>query len=650
MGTFFVYILKSAFLLAAFYLFYKMLLSKETFHRFNRFSLLGIMVASFILPAVKLQSHIQSAPADTLLDMGNMVVEPLAALKSTPLTDTFHWATLVLLIYGIGVVVFWTKHLFALGNMYRLIHAGHRIVREDDTVLVLHHEDIAPFSWMHYIVISGEDMDENGEIILRHETAHIRHRHSWDLIFADMCISLQWFNPAAWLAKHELQNVHEFEADESVIHQGIDAKRYQLLLIKKAVGTRLYSMANSFNHSSLKKRITMMIKKQSNPWARLKYLYVLPLAAIAVAAFALPEISSELDEISSAKVSDLSAILKTGSPNNVTVKEKEVLVKGQVIDQESGQPLPNATVIIKGTSRGTMTDKDGLFSIPVHPEQVLCISYTGKQNYFVTVEESMPKLITLFMKDEETQLDEVVAVAHPVTQEKPVQPSPKHSVMQNSEVFIVVEQMPEYPGGMGELMKFLGRNLKYPAEAHKNNIQGRVIVQFTVMKDGSIADMNVKRSVHPLLDAEAIRILSTMPKWKPGTQRGEAVNVRYTIPVTFRLSKPQAAKSPDTEMSIRIMSNENNDAIERATAELNAPQQCPIIIIDKRVAGAGYKTELGVNSKDIESVVVIKGENDINKFIINGIPLKLSDTEMQKFKQLYNKEKHNGVIFLQKKK
>ena len=650
MGTFFVYILKSAFLLAAFYLFYKMLLSKETFHRFNRFSLLGIMVASFILPAVKLQSHIQSAPADTLLDMGNMVVEPLAALESTPLTDTFHWATLVLLIYGIGVVVFWTKHLFALGNMYRLIHAGHRIVREDDTVLVLHHEDIAPFSWMHYIVISGEDMDENGEIILRHETAHIRHRHSWDLIFADMCISLQWFNPAAWLAKHELQNVHEFEADESVIHQGIDAKRYQLLLIKKAVGTRLYSMANSFNHSSLKKRITMMIKKQSNPWARLKYLYVLPLAAIAVAAFARPEISSELDEISSAKVSDLSAILKTGSPNNVTVKEKEVLVKGQVIDQESGQPLPNATVIIKGTSRGTMTDKDGLFSIPVRPEQVLCISYTGKQNYFVPVEESMPKLITLFMKDEETQLDEVVAVAHPVTQEKPVKPSPKHSVMQNSEVFIVVEQMPEYPGGMGELMKFLGRNLKYPAEAHKNNIQGRVIVQFTVMKDGSIADMNVKRSVHPLLDAEAIRILSTMPKWKPGTQRGEAVNVRYTIPVTFRLSKPQAAKSPDTEMSIRIMSNENNDAIERATAELNAPQQCPIIIIDKRVAGAGYKTELGVNSKDIESVVVIKGENDINKFIINGIPLKLSDTEMQKFKQLYNKEKHNGVIFLQKKK
>ena len=124
---------------------------------------------------------------------------------------------------------------------------------------------------MKFVVISEKDLKENREEILTHEYAHIRKRHSIDLLIADICIFFQWFNPASWLLKQELQNIHEFEADESVIAQGIDAKKYQLLLIKKAVGTRLYSMANSFNHSSLKKRITMMLKKKSNPWARLKY-------------------------------------------------------------------------------------------------------------------------------------------------------------------------------------------------------------------------------------------------------------------------------------------------------------------------------------------------------------------------------------------
>ena len=133
---------------------------------------------------------------------------------------------------------------------------------------------------MHWIVIARKDLEENGREILIHELAHIRNRHSWDLLLADLCIFVQWFNPAAWLLKQELQNIHEYEADETVLREGVNARNYQMLLIKKAVGTRLYSMANNFNHSSLKKRITMMLKEKSNPWARAKYLYILPLAAL----------------------------------------------------------------------------------------------------------------------------------------------------------------------------------------------------------------------------------------------------------------------------------------------------------------------------------------------------------------------------------
>ena len=338
--------------MAAFYLFYKMLLSGETFHRFNRFALLGILVGAFVLPTISIQSHIQQETNNVLIDFGSMMVEPLDMIESNVEENSFHWASVLLLIYLLGVVCFWAKHLYAVGSLIQQIRTGKKVRREDGNILVLYKKDIAPFSWMHYIIISEKDMNENGEIIIRHETAHIRNCHSWDLVVADLCISLQWFNPAVWLVKSELQNVHEFEADESVINQGIDAKRYQLLLIEKAVGARLYSMANSFNHGTLKKRITMMVKKKSNPCARLKYLYVLPLATIAVTAFSRPEISSELDEISNAEVSDLTAIMNTDMSKNDVIDQKNAIVKSPVINIEAIRASATLPKRAPSTQRG----------------------------------------------------------------------------------------------------------------------------------------------------------------------------------------------------------------------------------------------------------------------------------------------------------
>ena len=211
--------------------------------------------------------------------------------------------------------------------------------------LIVIDQNIAPFSWMKYIVISRTDWKDNRDSIIRHEMAHIQYRHSWDIFISELCTVFHWFNPAAWLLKQELQNIHEYEADESVINQGIDVKQYQLLLIKKAVGTqRFNSMANSFNHSKLKKRITMMLKKKSNPWARMKYLYVLPLAAMAVTAFARPEISNELNEISALKVTDLPVIMET-------VEAETPLNEVKLISDKSGpvQSIRKDTTKRKGT-------------------------------------------------------------------------------------------------------------------------------------------------------------------------------------------------------------------------------------------------------------------------------------------------------------
>lgn len=334
MGVFFIYILKSSVCLVLFYLFFRLLLSKETFHRFNRMALLGVLFFSLLIPCIEVTTRHQVEVQQAMLSIEQLLL--MAELEATPVEagavqeTVASWIQIVLLVYLAGILFLACRSIYSLISLFRLIHSGKQEKLEKGVMLVVHHHEIAPFSWMKYIVISQKDLEENGREILIHEMAHIHHRHSIDLLLADICIFFQWFNPGAWLLKQELQNIHEYEADETVINEGVNAKEYQLLLIKKAVGTRLYSMANSFNHSKLKKRITMMLKEKSNPWARLKYLYVLPLAAIAVTAFARPEISETMEEISVAKVNDLAAIVEKKSEENV-VKEPADTAKNKVI-------------------------------------------------------------------------------------------------------------------------------------------------------------------------------------------------------------------------------------------------------------------------------------------------------------------------------
>ena len=335
MGVFFIYILKSSVCLVLFYLFFRLLLSKETFHRFNRMALLGVLFFSLLIPCIEVTTRHQVEVQQAVLSIEQLLL--MAELEATPAnvgavqeTPTISWVQIVLLVYLAGILFLVCRNIYSLICLFRLVHSGKHEKLEKGVTLVVHNQEIVPFSWMKYIVISRKDLEENGREILIHEMAHIHHRHSVDLLVADICIFFQWFNPGAWLLKQELQNIHEYEADETVINEGVNAKEYQLLLIKKAVGTRLYSMANSFNHSKLKKRITMMLKEKSNPWARLKYLYVLPLAAIAVTAFARPEISEKVEEISAVKVNDLAEIVETKSEENF-VKELVDTTKNKVV-------------------------------------------------------------------------------------------------------------------------------------------------------------------------------------------------------------------------------------------------------------------------------------------------------------------------------
>ena len=277
-----IYSLKVGACLAVFYLFFKLLLSRETFHRFNRIVVLGAIVLSFVLPLCVITVY------RTLPALPVSVLPAVSAAADLPAEGhAFPWERLLGGLFAVGVAGAFVRLCWSLGGVVRLIGRCDRRERLDDgTVLVHAGDSVRPFSWGRFIVLSDRDRAVCGEAILLHERAHVRMHHSADLLLTDLCGCLQWFNPAMWLLRRELRDIHEYEADEAVISSGIDAKSYQLLLIRKAVGGRGYSIANSFNHSKLKNRITMMLRKKSSRWTGARVLLLLPLTALALGAFA----------------------------------------------------------------------------------------------------------------------------------------------------------------------------------------------------------------------------------------------------------------------------------------------------------------------------------------------------------------------------
>ncbi|OKY89509.1 MAG: hypothetical protein BHV70_02600 [Bacteroidales bacterium 55_9] len=365
MSEFLTYSLRTGACIAVFYLFFKLLLSRETFHAFNRALVLAATAVSFVLPlcVITVQrtlparetvstsdeypypayADIVTPAADTPTDApagGSLSAARVMAASATPLpeetvapeseetvmpepegmvsplteedilsdhasaesvaavqpsvseaVETSHgveipWRQIGIVIYlaGVAAVIFVTVR--SIVGLHRLMRRGRCERLDDGTTLVRMDENVAPISWCRNIVISERDLRENGAAILAHERAHVRLHHSLDLLLVDLAGAVQWFNPAMWLLRRDLRAIHEYEADAAVIASGVDARSYQLLLIRKAVGGRWYSIANSFNHSKLKNRITMMLREKSSRRTRARALLLLPLAGLALGAFA----------------------------------------------------------------------------------------------------------------------------------------------------------------------------------------------------------------------------------------------------------------------------------------------------------------------------------------------------------------------------
>lgn len=541
MTEFLIYDLKVAALVAAFYMFYRLLLSRDTLHRMNRVVLLTTAVASFVIPLCVVTIH-KTLPLPLPVAEGSGYFGH--ATGNTAITLAHGegiGAGLLAVVFLTGVAVTLGHLLWSVGQVVCLVCRSEKHPQTDGTVVCVTNKAVAPFSWMRYIVLSRQDYESPDPAIMAHERGHISQHHSVDVLLVDTLTVLQWFNPAMWMLRQDLRAIHEYEADAAVLSQGINMRQYQYLLIQKAAATCGYSVANGITHSTLKNRITMMLnnKKSSRKgWNRacpyLKLLALLPIVGIALA-------------LNAETVNDYVYEDTSQQP------QKKVVKKGR----KDGQVKLGATIIEVKTD--TTTRQSANVNVLMDKKDCLLnplIILDGERVDYATVQAVDPKAIDHVdvLKDEaaiaqfgEEGKSGVVIITTKKAQHSELSEVTVHSFATDTKdegsaedefdkVFDVVEQMPEFPDGAGALMQFIATNVRYPEAAIKAGVQGRVIVSFIVDAEGRISNTKVVKKVNDDLDAEAIRVIGSMPKWKPGMQNGKAVRVRYVLPITFRLN------------------------------------------------------------------------------------------------------------------
>lgn len=544
MKEFFIYEGKVALLLVAFYLLFKVLLSRETFHRLNRVILLGTSLLAFVLPfcVITYTREVSAAEASRMLTSISIEAMPPELLLDGP--TIWPW---LMLVWGLGALAVLIKNLWSMLSIARLLRSSNSMSGSRRAKIHILDKELTPFSWMGHIVLSRKDFEENGNVIITHERAHIRLGHSIDNLLMLPVLLLQWFNPAVWLLMRDLREIHEFEADESVLASGVNAKEYQLLLIKKAVGKRYYSIANSLNHSKLKNRISMMLSKKSSVASRCKALSLLLVVGISLAATA--QVNPVLrvneavnsDDNSKEKSEEVDLTIFMNEDGSLHVKGTVLSLDGLTMNKADA-----VTIVIDENVKQEDVAKVKEF---LREHNVLKINLikaeTNKEITSLSVNElTSPNIMIDGVVSDESALKNL----NPETIDEVKLDKDKNSIIittkaresetaAHEEEFVVVEEMPQFPGGNEAMIKFIAENLIYPKTAMDKGEQGRVIVSFVINKRGKVGDVKLIRSVSPELDAEAIRVIQAMPDWIPGKQKGKAVNVRYTIPIVFKLSK-----------------------------------------------------------------------------------------------------------------
>ena len=562
----FAYLLKVNVAFVLFYAFYRLFFYKDTFFKLRRAILLAFFGLALFYPLLNIQDWVrqQEPIADVIYMYSAMLPEATAKADAAASVDWHGWLLGSLGFIYWGIVAFLCgRFLVQLSSILWLAHTSERVVIHETPVYALR-KAAGPFSFFRMVFLHPEShSDKETDEILTHECTHVSQWHSIDVILSEMMCMACWFNPFVWLLKREVRHNLEYLADNTVIQSGYDSKSYQYHLLGLAHHQSVTTLYNSFNVLHLKNRIMMMNKKRSPGIVRTKYLIFIPLVGILM-------LLSNIEAV---------ARLTVRLANEATVSNAMVTATGILVD-ETGQPLIGASVVVKGGKERTITDKKGAFSLEVPANAILRCSYQGRESQEV--------------------------LAADMTNNTHLSLSSKSREM-NEQVFTVVEKMPSFPGGDAELLKYIATNIKYPKESQDNGEQGRVICSFIVGRDGSVNNPEVLRGVTPLLNEEAVRVINTMPRWNPGMQRGKAVAVKYTVPITFRLKSPVEEAKEETLTVVDVMPQYpggDRELLKFIAQSIKYPTDAQ---------------EAGVQGRVICSFVVDKEGNIVEPKIIRGI-------------------------------
>lgn len=553
--TLFLYSMKSAFVLTLLYLPYMLILRKESFFRLNRVVLLMILALSLVLPLMNIHSlswdsqPVVQVARQQMVEIGmplnGATYLPEVAVQGESARRHLSWFYIVSSIFVLGALFMLFWRVAQIMHMRYVIRKGSLWHQQEDGVTVYCHADeVSPFSWMDNIVISAKDYEENAREILLHERGHVMARHSWDLLLLALLQVVQWWNPLVYILGFSLRDVHEYEADDSVLRNGVSAKAYQLLLIKKVVGASSYTFANNFDHSLTLKRITMMQKSKSSVWMRSKVLYIVPMATLALSAFATSEnvspsgyeIAKNEDKVIKISASGQADGAKKLGSSVISPTDENIvyLVDGTEVSLETAKPL----------------SPEEIESITVfkNPEAAASLGYPGKTVFKIKTKKA----------------DGVVLSSFDTPQ--------KVSYVSNPGV------PAQFKGGDSAMMQWLRKNVKYPSEAQSQGVMGRVLVELFITETGQITNIRAiafgkhsseggkslpelvvmayakeksadgkelsaqeqqeyKRAVEALL-AESVRVISAMPAWEPGyvdKEKKQPCTTRFVLPIMFRL-------------------------------------------------------------------------------------------------------------------
>lgn len=578
MEAFYIYIVKVNMAIAVFYFLYRMLFNRDTFLGIRRFFLLTIIGLAFTYPFITLSAWLESREPlqAVVIDYTNFFV---AAEAEVVAESVFTFENVLWGVYIAGFLFLTVRLAIQFISLLQMGMKGRRVEWSGTQVIALQ-EKTAPFSFFGWIFVNPACHDDRElEEIIAHEKAHVYQRHSLDMLAGEILCILFWFNPAVWLARYEIRQNLEFLADKDVVKSGYNRKNYQYHLLRLSHQSVATQIVNNFNVSQLKKRIAMMNKKKTSRLGLMKYALLLPVTGLLV-------LSGSAE-----------AVIRVANKavENALPAAEEVTMKGRVID-ENGKPMGGVSVIINSENIGTSTDSEGRFSIQGNEADVLVFSFVGKASQKVTIRDG-GKDLEVIMRTVPTRLNDLVVVGY--AQEKK-----SDKKVGEETVFVVVEDMPSFPGGDRELMSFLARNVKYPVKSQENGVEGQVLVSFVVGKDGKVRDQKIVRGVDAALDKEALRVVGVMPDWKPGKQRGQAVDVMFTLPVDFRLAGGDDGMSGKTGLAESPTSLSDSNILR-----LNGLSKV-LIIVDGKEMPAGYDLK-NVKHDTIESITVLKDETSI---------------------------------------